>query len=174
MAGADTAPVPAVRASAAVAVPDSRPYRDRYLDEVAPASVVGRMIKFNGKDGKFITTDDDPEVAEAVEFIALCAETLVGWVKFNGVGEPPDRMMGLLYDGFVMPPKESLPDRDESQWEEGPGWQARRPVAAPSVPRAAGHRVAGTVHLCDVEPDGATCGWHSPAPLQSHAEDQPR
>ena len=110
---------PAVKTATAVTVPDTRPYRDRYLDEVAPASVVGRMIKFNGKDGKFITTDDDQEVPEALEFIALCAETLVGWVKFNGVGEPPDRMMGLLYDGFVMPPKESLPDRDESQWEEG-------------------------------------------------------
>ena len=27
--------------------------------------------------------------------------------------------MGLLYRGFVMPPSENLPDRDESQWELG-------------------------------------------------------
>jgi hypothetical protein len=39
-------PPPAVRATTSVAPTDSRPYRDRYLDEVSPASVVGRMIKF--------------------------------------------------------------------------------------------------------------------------------
>ena len=118
VADATPASVPAVRAAAAVTVSDNRPYRDRYLDEVAPASVVGRMIKFS-KDGKFITSDDDQEVPETAEYIALCNETLVGWVKFNGVGEPPDRVMGLLYDGFVMPPRESLGDLDISEWGEG-------------------------------------------------------
>jgi hypothetical protein len=112
------ATVPAVRTATSVVAPDTRPYRDRYLDEVSPASVVGRMIKFS-KDGTFITTDDDQRVPESAEFIALCDETLIGWVKFNGVGEPPDRVMGLLYDGFVMPPRESLGDLDESQWSEG-------------------------------------------------------
>ena len=88
VAEATPASVPAVRASAAVTVSDSRPYRDRYLDEVAPTSMVGRMIKFS-KDGKFITIDDNQEVPEAAEYIALCDETIIGWVKFNGVGERP-------------------------------------------------------------------------------------
>ena len=81
---------PAVRAPAAVTVPapDTRPYRDRYLDEVAPASIVGRMVKFS-KEGKFVTHDDGKEVDENAEFTALCDQTLVGWVKFNGEGEPP-------------------------------------------------------------------------------------
>ena len=57
------ASVPAVKAPAPVTVPDNRDYRSRYLDGVAPASVVGRMIKFT-KDGKFITTDDDQEVPQ--------------------------------------------------------------------------------------------------------------
>jgi hypothetical protein len=118
-AGKLAATLPAtVKTATAVAVPDSRPYKERYLDEVSPASVVGRMIKFS-KGGTFITADDDQEVPEAAEFIALCDETLIGWVKFNGVGEPPDRVMGLLYDGFAMPPRETLGDLDESQWSEG-------------------------------------------------------
>ncbi len=39
-------------------------------------------------------------MCEHDEFVALCGETLVGMVRFNGEGEPPDRVMGLLYDGF--------------------------------------------------------------------------
>ena len=93
-------------------------YRSRYLDEVAPANIAGRMIKFS-KDGKFIVSDDESEISADQDFVALCDETLVGWVKFNGAGEPPDRVMGLLYDGFVMPAREDLGDLDQTQWEEG-------------------------------------------------------
>lgn len=103
---------------AATAIADPRPYRDRYLDEVAPSGIVGRMIKFS-KEGAFVTHDDGKPVPESAEFVALCDQTLIGWVKFNGEGEPPDRVMGLFYDGFVMPPVESLPDRDKSQWDLG-------------------------------------------------------
>ena len=38
------------------------------------------------------------------DFIPLCDEILIGWIKFNGKGEQPDRIQGLLYDGFIMPP----------------------------------------------------------------------
>ena len=90
----------------AVAVPDNRPYRARYLDEVAPSGIAGRLIKFD-KSGKFVTSDDGSEIDEGAEFTALCDQTVVGWQRFNGPGEPPDKVMGLLYDGFVMPPRES-------------------------------------------------------------------
>jgi hypothetical protein len=102
----------------AVAVPNDRSYRERYLDEVAPASIVGRMIKFS-KDGAFITHDDGKEVDEDAEFVVLADQTLVGWIKFNGEGEPPDRNMGLLYENFCMPARETLGDLDETKWEEG-------------------------------------------------------
>ena len=40
----------------------------------------------------------------ATEFIALCDETLVGWIRFYNDGEtPPDRVQGLLFDGFILP-----------------------------------------------------------------------
>ena len=84
-------------------LPDTRTDVQKYLDEVAPANIVGRMIKFS-KEGKFVFGDTDEEVAETVEFIALCDQTVVGWIKFYNDGEtPPDRVMGLLYGGFTMP-----------------------------------------------------------------------
>ena len=99
--------------------PDTRTEAERYVDEIAPASIVGRMIKFS-KDGQFVTADDDEPVDEAAEFIALCDEVLVGWIRFHRDGDtPPDRVQGLLYDGFVVPPRKTLGDMDESQWEPG-------------------------------------------------------
>jgi len=88
------------------------------LDEVAPSGIAGRLVRFS-KDGSFITMDDEAEVPEGAEFILLADETLVGWIRFNGPGEAPDRAQGLLYDGFQMPPRESLGDLDPKEWELG-------------------------------------------------------
>jgi hypothetical protein len=109
-AGPTTAIVPAM--------PDNRTPVQQYLDGVAPAAIVGRMIKF-GKDGKFITADDTAVVSDEADFTALCDQTLVGWLKFNGAGEPPDRVMGVLYDDFQMPARDTLGDADPSSWELG-------------------------------------------------------
>src|SRR5262245_26914691 len=65
----------------AIAVRDERPAVDRYLDEVAPASIVGRLIKF--KKGKFVIADDESEIADSEDFICLADMTMIGWVKFN-------------------------------------------------------------------------------------------
>lgn len=101
-----------------VAVPDTRTPQQTYLDEIAPASLVGRQIKF-GKDGRFVTADDSEPIGEDVDFVALPDQTLIGYMQFNGEGEPPDRRMGLLYDGYIMPPRATLGDTDVSQWEIG-------------------------------------------------------
>ena len=66
----------------AVAVPDNRSYRARYLDEVAPSGIAGRLIKFD-KSGKYVTSDDGAEIAEAAEFAALCDQTVVGWQRMH-------------------------------------------------------------------------------------------
>ncbi len=109
--------VPVARPTA-VAVPDNRSYRARYLDDVAPTTMAGRIIKFS-KEGTYVVADDDSEISEDQDFVALCDEVLVGWIKFNGEGEAPDRIQGLLYDGFDMPPRETLGDMDQTQWAEG-------------------------------------------------------
>jgi len=113
-----TKPATAPAALTAVAAPDARSSVQKYLDEVAPANIVGRMIKFS-KEGKFVTSDDDESISGDMNFIVLADQTLIGWIKFNGEGEPPDRRMGLLYDGFVLPQREELGDDNEVEWELG-------------------------------------------------------
>jgi hypothetical protein len=98
-------------------------YRDRYLNEIAPSGIVGRRIKFT-KEGTFVTHDDGHEVPPETVFAALCDQTLIGWMKFNGPKVPPDVEMGLLYGGYEMPARASL---DESQWELGPSGKPSDP-----------------------------------------------
>ena len=121
--------MPAVAKPAAVALPDNRSNVDIYLDEVAPVSIVGRLIKFDVKAAKYVTVDDDVAIDANAEFIALCDETLVGWIKFYNDGETkPEKHMGLLYDqDFRMLPREELGDLDPSEWPIGPSGQPEDP-----------------------------------------------
>jgi hypothetical protein len=103
----------------AVVPPDDRTPQERYLDEIAPASFPGQLIKFS-KEGTFVTTSDGEPVDTDRDLVALCDETLIGWIKFSGEESiPPQRAQGLLYSGFKMPPRESLGDTDEAEWPIG-------------------------------------------------------
>ena len=167
------APTPAPKELRPVAVARAEynsTYRSRYLDEVAPASIAGRLIKFS-KDGDFTTTDDNKPLPEDAEYVLLAEETQIGWLKFNGAGEAPERHMGLLFDGYEMPTRESLGDLDPSEWELGLDNQPADPWSAPDQYRAAAHGHEGAVHILDVEQDGSTCGRQLAAPLRAHAED---
>lgn len=101
------------------AVPNGRTFVEQYIDAIAPTTFPGRLIKFDGKAGAFTFTDNGERVAEDRDFVALVDETLVGWIKFNGEGAPPERHQGLLFDGWTMPSRESLGDTDPSKWELG-------------------------------------------------------
>jgi hypothetical protein len=90
----------------------------QYVDQIAPQTLAGKMLKFT-KDGKFAVPDNETEIGEDVQFIALVPETLIGWVKFNDPGNPPEKFMGLLYDGYRMPERSELGDLDEAAWEMG-------------------------------------------------------
>ncbi len=114
--GAAALPVPA-SAAGLPAVPDTRTNVERYLDEVAPSMIVGRLAKFS-KEGKSIIQDTLEEIDPEADFLALLDQTFVGWIRFHK-DAPPDRVMGLLYGGFVMPPRNTLGDLDESQWLPG-------------------------------------------------------
>jgi hypothetical protein len=112
------AKVPAPAAPAAVEPVDDRAARTRYLEDIA-GGMPGRLIKFSTKVNKFVTVDDGSDVETDTDYVALCPETLVGWIKFPGDDAPPERAMGLLYDGFRMPAREELGDLDEIQWPAG-------------------------------------------------------
>jgi hypothetical protein len=97
---------------------DNRSAQEKYIDEVAPSTIAGQMVKFS-KEGKFIVSETEEEIGPDQDFVALCDEVLIGYVRFNGEGEPPDRHQGLLYQGFTLPPRGSLGDMDQSQWSLG-------------------------------------------------------
>src|SRR5262245_21518306 len=118
---------PAKATGTAVAVPDTRTDIEKYIDTIAPSMIAGRLIKFDGKVGQFSTVDDGEPLADDTEFIALCGEVLIGWVKFRGEGEQPDRICGLLYDGFVMPARETLGNNDPNDWPAGLTGQPQGP-----------------------------------------------
>jgi hypothetical protein len=117
--GESTAIVSAAKPMLPAEMPaDNRTSIEQYLDDIAPTMMVGRMIKFT-KEGEFKTPDDDGVISPDIDFIVLADQTQVGWIHFNGEGNPPDREMGLLYDGFVMPKRETLGYTDTSEWEIG-------------------------------------------------------
>jgi hypothetical protein len=101
------------------AVRGGRSAAQAYYEEVAPVSIVGRMVKFDTKGRRYIATDNDEVIPDTEDFVVLADQTLDGYIKFNGKGEPPDRIMGLLYDGFIKPHRDELSDRDPSKWEIG-------------------------------------------------------
>jgi hypothetical protein len=113
-----TAVVPVAR-PALPAVPDNRSPLDRYLDDIAPTSIVGRLVGFDGKDKQFIYRDDGTPITDDVDFIVMDDQVQVSWVKFQGKGEPPVRVGGLLSEGFVLPERDTLGDDDASAWETG-------------------------------------------------------
>jgi hypothetical protein len=110
----------------AVAIPTNRTPVQAYLDEVAPSAFSGRLVKFN-KDGKFAATDTGDVIDENLDFLAISDETQVGWIRFNGEGAPPDRIQGLLYEGFIMPARDTLGDTDQTRWELGLSGQPQDP-----------------------------------------------
>jgi hypothetical protein len=147
-----------------VAAVDERPYRDRYLDSIAPANIVGRLVKFS-KDGAFTTADDGKPIPGEEEFIVLADQTCVGWVRFNN-DEPPDREMGLLYDNFVMPSRESLGDLDPAKWDLGLDSAPARPVAALHLSSFAERGDGRAIHLHHVLEDGKEGSRQPASPLR--------
>jgi hypothetical protein len=109
--------IPQAARSTALTVP-TRTALNSYLDATAPSAFSGRLVKFS-KEGKFVIADSGDAVDDTIDFVALCDEVLVGWLKFNGENTPPDRVQGLLYEGFALPPRETLGDLDQTKWEAG-------------------------------------------------------
>ena len=115
---ADAARDLAQRAAMVPAVPDTRTSVEKYIDEIAPSSMAGQVVKFS-KDGKFIVRETGDELGPDDEFVALCDGTLAGWIRFYGEGMQPERYQGLIYQGFEKPAREDLGDLDPAEWPAG-------------------------------------------------------
>jgi hypothetical protein len=81
--------------------------------------MTGTFFKFDGKEGKFVRSQDDTEIPEGSEYVVIYDQIQAGWVKFAGKGAAPVRKQGAIFNGFVPPDREPLGDNDKSQWEIG-------------------------------------------------------
>jgi hypothetical protein len=88
---------------------------DNYLAEHAGGG--GATFCRFTKDGQFAKTSDDEVIPLGTVYAAPVDKTQVGWIKFNGKGQQPTRIMGPLFGGFVVPSRESLGDTDPALWE---------------------------------------------------------
>jgi hypothetical protein len=96
---------------------------DDYLKDLG--GPIGRIMKFN-KDGRF-TTGDGEEVAQDRNFAVIHDQIQVGYIKFGGKGEAPERRMGPLFNGYRPPPRSELGDLDQTQWDIGLNGQPQDP-----------------------------------------------
>jgi hypothetical protein len=90
---------------------------DTYLNEHCGGGS-GVLFKFS-KDQRFRRVDDGEEIPLGREFTVVYDQIQVGWIKFNGKGELPERKMGALFQGFIPCPRDELGDDDQSLWEVG-------------------------------------------------------
>src|SRR5262245_51529301 len=115
---AASVPARVTAAPPATLATDQRTPEERYIDEIAPSVIAGQLVKFS-KEGAFVVSETEQEISPDEDFVALCDETLIGWIKFSDDDTPPERHQGLLYQGFQMPPRQSLGDLDQSEWPQG-------------------------------------------------------
>ena len=92
-----------------------------YLDTYTVPTIPGIQFRFHGKDARFVLLNGDPmPLKDDDKFVFLSDQIWGGWIKFYRDGtSPPTRIQGLLTDGFRLPPRDSLGDRDETKWEVG-------------------------------------------------------
>jgi hypothetical protein len=98
--------VPAKAATTAAAMSDNRTAAEIYADNVSPSFMPGPLVKFDGKAGQFVLASSGEALDPMKRYIARLPDMWIGWIKFNGEGEPPSRVGGLLYDSppYIMPP----------------------------------------------------------------------
>jgi hypothetical protein len=82
-----------------------------------PGDFIGRPLKFTKGEWTVHMGRDEPpaEVNEAERWIVDCRSYANGYVKWID-RKPLVRAVFRPVDGWIMPPKECLPDRDEERW----------------------------------------------------------
>jgi hypothetical protein len=81
--------------------------------------MTGKHIKFDGKGGGYKVTSDGSLLKEDMQVVVVYPLIQIGYIKFNGRGNPPDRKMGPVFSGFELPDRPSLGELDKTKWEEG-------------------------------------------------------
>jgi hypothetical protein len=98
---------------------DDRTAAEIYADEVCQTSIVGQLVRFDGKIGKYTIVETGEDVTNR-EFIAIMTECLCGYIRFHGEGQPPSRVQGQPFKGWLRPKRDTLGDDDPNAWPVSP------------------------------------------------------
>lgn len=101
---------------------------DNFFSSYARAAnrrtIVGDILKFS--KGDWAAGQNDEEIDEGSQFVAMMDELMIGWVRWDG-GRPVEHRMGKLVEGFHPAKRAELGDMDEAEWEYDGGGKKRDP-----------------------------------------------
>ena len=115
---------------------------------VSPAA----WYELNGKDGRFSRRTRRP-ISEDVDFIALCDETLVGYIRFRGQGEPPEQIVACSTTAFSCSQSRAC-QIESAEWEIRLDGQAFRSISASECMSCYSRPTRRGVHFRDLLEDG--------------------
>jgi hypothetical protein len=108
------------QAAVSATVPTAPPSNDAAIDSfLLEHAGGGGATFFRFAKGRYCNRDGE-EIAPGKELVAVYDQIQTGWIKFHGKGNTPERQMGPLFGGFVVPRRSEMGDTDESLWEAGP------------------------------------------------------
>jgi hypothetical protein len=85
-----------------------------YLDEVAPAPTIGKLLKFT-KTGEFCKGQDAEVVKDGTIAVAACDLALRGFIRWHE-GAPAEQKLVALSTGKPLPQREKLGWHDQALW----------------------------------------------------------
>jgi len=87
-------------------------------------SFFGRILRF--RKGEWLLGTEKEKVPDRTRFIAVMSEVRHGWLKFlvtvdedGNEKKTPVHIVGKVVDGFVVPDRETLDERDRTKWKIG-------------------------------------------------------
>lgn len=95
-----------------------------YSTAVNRRTIVGDLLRFS--KGDWTAGQNDEEIEEGTQFVALMDELTIGWTKWEG-GKPVEHQLGRLIEGYRPAKRSDLGDSDETQWETDNAGQRRDP-----------------------------------------------
>ena len=163
--------MPAAKPAVPVA-PDDRPYsRDIWTRSRPPAS--SERSSNSAKRASLFAPTSARRSPRTPSLFALADQTLVGWQRFHDDG-PPDRLMGLLYAGFQVPPRAELGDDDPAQWPLGLTVSRKMSGSTSSFWSCRARLTSESLHVRHPVGDGQACRRKSVAAFRPDAEERTR
>jgi hypothetical protein len=95
-----------------------------YAVAVRSHTLDGLLLKF--AKGDWLAGPDGDLVEEGTQLVAIMSEFKLGWQKWED-HKPVDDRLGRLVDHYTPPPRNTLGDTDQVNWEEGDDGKKKDP-----------------------------------------------